>query len=195
MEIRNLKTNLGNEINGPKLIKPNIYKDSRGFFYESWNQKKYNEVLEDKVTFYQDNISRSKKDVIRGLHYQLSPKKQGKLVRCTIGTIFDIAVDVRKDSSTFGEWVCIQLSSELHEQFWIPEGFAHGFLVLTNYAEVHYKASNFWEPKLERSIIWNDKDLSINWPLKTQKIENPILNKKDADAYTLKELIDKGEVL
>ena len=150
---------------------------------------------EDKLIFYQDNISKSSKNVIRGLHYQLSPKKQGKLVRCNIGTIYDIAVDIRKNSSTFGEWVGIRLSSELHEQFWIPEGFAHGFLVLTDYAEVHYKASNFWEPRLERSIIWNDKDLSINWPLKTQGIENPILNTKDSNACTFKELIAKGEVL
>lgn len=160
------------------LLEPEVYKDERGFFYEGFNQDKFEIVVGKKISFVQDNYSKSKKNTIRGLHYQTSPMAQGKLISVMQGVIFDVIVDLRKSSSTFGSFVCKELSSITKQQIWIPEGFAHGFLVISDFAEVMYKTTNFYHPASERSIVWNDKDLAINWP----NHSNILLSDKDQKA-------------
>ncbi|HDD9129829.1 dTDP-4-dehydrorhamnose 3,5-epimerase, partial [Escherichia coli] len=147
------------------IFEPKVFSDERGFFFESFNQKIFEEAVGRKVEFVQDNHSKSSKGVLRGLHYQLEPYAQGKLVRCVVGEVFDVAVDIRKSSSTFGKWVGVNLSSENKRQLWIPEGFAHGFLVLSETAEFVYKTTNFYSYPHERSIIWSDSNINISWPL------------------------------
>lgn len=147
-----------------KIIEPTVFGDERGFFYESFNQAQFDAAVGSPVTFVQDNHSRSARGVLRGLHYQLPPHPQGKLVRCTLGEVFDVAVDIRKDSSTFGQWVGVHLSAENKRQFWIPAGFAHGFLTLSEHAEFLYKTTDYWSKECERSIAWNDPDIGIEWP-------------------------------
>tara|TARA_B100000965_G_scaffold382213_1_gene380405 strand:- start:4875 stop:5462 length:588 start_codon:yes stop_codon:yes gene_type:complete len=193
MNATTLKSNKGNELEGPKLIHPQISTDERGYFYESWNKRTFNKVISDDISFFQDNISYSKKDVLRGLHYQLDPEPQGKLIRCSSGKIYDVAVDLRKSSPTFGEWISTELSSENKKQLWIPIGFAHGFLTLSEYAEVNYKASGFWNKNCEYSIHWNDKDLNIRWPTKTLD-NNPIVNIKDESAPSFNDSISKEKI-
>ena len=146
------------------LLEPEIFKDERGFFYESFNQDKFDQATGKKISFVQDNYSKSIKNTLRGLHYQLAPMAQGKLVSVLQGEIFDVVVDLRKSSKTFGDFICQKLDALTKKQLWIPEGFAHGFLVVSDFAEVIYKTTNFYNPNLERSIIWSDVDLSINWP-------------------------------
>jgi len=163
------------------VIEPRVFGDERGFFFESFNEKAFNEATGNKLPFVQDNHSRSVKGVLRGLHYQLSPKAQGKLVRVVRGEVFDVAVDIRKDSSTFGQWVAEILSAENKKQLWIPPGFAHGFLTLSETAEFLYKTTDYWSPEHERAIIWNDTSLNINWPLNGTQ---PILAAKDAAGKT-----------
>lgn len=157
------------------IIEPTVYGDDRGFFYESFNQKLWQEVTGLNTVFVQDNHSRSAKNVLRGLHYQIR-HPQGKLVRATVGEVFDVAVDIRQKSLTFGQWVGVTLSAENKRQLWVPEGFAHGFVVLSEVAEFLYKTTDYWSPEFERSIIWNDPDLAIEWPLEGE----PVLAKKDA---------------
>lgn len=159
------------------IIEPDVFGDERGFFFESFNQKKFDEAVGRPVQFVQDNHSKSVKGVLRGLHYQLPPFAQGKLVRVIQGEVFDVAVDIRKDSPTFGQWVGEILSAENKKQLWIPEGFAHGFLTLSNTAEFLYKTTNYYNKESERAIIWNDDTLSIDWP----SLENlkPKLSEKD----------------
>ncbi|AJQ92448.1 dTDP-4-dehydrorhamnose 3,5-epimerase [Gynuella sunshinyii] len=152
------------EINDVKLFEPKVFGDSRGYFYESFNQRVFEQAVGRSVVFGQDNQSSSSKGVLRGLHYQLPDKAQGKLVRVVSGSIFDVAVDIRKSSPTYGQWVGAVLSEENKKQLWIPEGFAHGFLTLSKTAVVLYKATEFYAPELERSIIWNDAELNIQWP-------------------------------
>ncbi|MEI8355968.1 MAG: dTDP-4-dehydrorhamnose 3,5-epimerase [Deltaproteobacteria bacterium] len=161
------------------IIEPTIYGDDRGFFYESFNQRLWSEATGINTLFVQDNHSRSAKNVLRGLHYQ-TRHPQGKLVRATVGEVFDVAVDIRRDSRTFGQWVGVRLSAENRRQLWIPPGFAHGFLVVSEVAEFLYKTTDYWYPEFERSIIWNDPELAINWPLDGA----PILAKKDAAGAT-----------
>ncbi len=187
MEINKVFSNKGNPVKGPLIIKPEIFKDNRGLFYESWNQSLFNDKLTDSIDFCQDNHSLSNFGVIRGLHYQIYPEPQGKLVRCISGEIFDVAVDIRKTSDTFGEWVSVFLSSQNKDIFWIPIGFAHGFLSLKDNTEVLYKASGRWSKEHDRSIRWNDEKININWPLKNFNILNPILSIKDANAPFLNE--------
>ncbi|HAH9638183.1 TPA: dTDP-4-dehydrorhamnose 3,5-epimerase, partial [Escherichia coli] len=152
------------------IFEPKVFSDERGFFFESFNQKIFEEAVGRKVEFVQDNHSKSSKGVLRGLHYQLEPYAQGKLVRCVVGEVFDVAVDIRKSSSTFGKWVGVNLSSENKRQLWIPEGFAHGFLVLSETAEFVYKTTNFYSYPHERSIIWSDSNINISWPLPNSMI-------------------------
>ncbi len=161
-----------------KIITPQVFGDDRGFFMESWNAKEFDEKVCSGIKFVQDNHSRSKRGVVRGLHYQTQPHAQAKLVRCLYGAIFDVAVDIRKTSSTFGEWVGIELTSENKKQLWIPEGFAHGFIVLSEYAEVFYKTNEFWHKECEANILWNDSSLNIEWP----EIATPIVSAKDSNA-------------
>ncbi|QKD70349.1 dTDP-4-dehydrorhamnose 3,5-epimerase [Proteus terrae] len=145
------------------IIEPKVFEDERGFFYESFNQKQFDEAVGYHVNFVQDNHSKSTKGVLRGLHYQEEPYEQGKLVRCIVGEVFDVAVDIRKNSPTFGKWVGVNLSAENKRQLWIPGGFAHGFYAMTNETEFLYKTTNYYSPKYEMCIKWNDPTLNINW--------------------------------
>lgn len=149
-----------------KIFEPAVFGDERGFFFESFSQKKFDNAVGRHVEFVQDNHSKSSKGVLRGLHYQLNPFAQGKLVRCVAGAVFDVAVDIRKQSPFFGQWVGVELSSENKRQLWIPEGFAHGFLTLIDNTEFVYKTTNFYSKESERSIIWNDPLINIEWPEK-----------------------------
>lgn len=158
------------------LLEPRVFGDERGFFFESFNQREFNSAIGKKVTFVQSNHSRSAKHVLRGLHYQIR-QPQGKLVRVIAGEVFDVAVDIRRSSPTFGQWVGEMISADNKKQMWVPEGFAHGFIVLSDYAEFLYKTTDYWAPDFERCIMWNDPDLNIDWPINTA----PILSTKDKD--------------
>ena len=186
MEIKHLSSNKGNALEGIYLIKPKIYEDQRGFFYESWNQASFNDALGEKILFMQDNHSSSNIGVLRGLQYQIEPKTQGKLVRCISGSVFDVAVDIRKGSSTFCEWTSLILDNSNKFMIWIPSGFAHGFLSLENNSEVIYKASGLWSKEHERSLRWDDKNINISWPLEKINCTLPHLSEKDANAPFLK---------
>lgn len=158
-----------------KIIEPQVFGDERGFFMETWNQKKFEDLVTGKTTqFVQDNHSKSKQGILRGLHYQ-TENTQGKLVRVVSGEVFDVAVDIRKDSTTFGQWVGIYLSAENKRQLWVPEGFAHGFYVTSPEAEFVYKCTDYYNPKAEVSIVWNDSSLNIDWPISF----TPLLSVKD----------------
>ena len=146
-----------------KIIEPTVFEDERGFFFESFNHKKFEEAIGREITFVQDNHSKSSKGVLRGLHYQLPPHAQGKLVRVVQGAVFDVAVDIRKSSPTYGQWVAENLSAENKKQLWIPEGFAHGFFTLSETAEFLYKTTDFYSSASERSIRWNDPDIDVHW--------------------------------
>lgn len=156
------------------MLEPKVFGDERGFFFESYNEQSFAAVIGRSVRFVQDNHSRSTRGVLRGLHYQVE-QPQGKLVRVIAGEIFDVAVDIRRDSATFGQWVGAMLSAGNRRQLWVPEGFAHGFLVLSDVAEVLYKTTDFYAPEHERCIRWNDPDLDIDWPLNME----PVLSAKD----------------
>ncbi|MRD72291.1 dTDP-4-dehydrorhamnose 3,5-epimerase [Rhodocyclus tenuis] len=160
------------------LIEPTVFGDERGFFYESFNRQAFAEAVGYDVDFVQDNHSKSARGVLRGLHYQLPPKAQGKLVRVVAGEVFDVAVDIRRESPSFGRWVGRVISAQNRRQIWIPPGFAHGFLVLSASAEFLYKTTAPWAPDLERVIAWNDPVLAITWPLEIP----PILSPRDAAA-------------
>ena len=164
------------------MIEPKVFGDDRGFFFESFNRKKFSEMIGREVDFVQDNHSRSVKNVLRGLHYQIK-HPQGKLVRVTQGTVLDVAVDIRKNSPTFGQNVTLELSAENKRMLWIPEGFAHGFVVLSDTAEFLYKTTDYWFPEHERCIRWNDPDLAIDWKLQVA----PALSGKDAQGKLFKD--------
>ncbi len=168
------------EIPDVKILEPKVFKDERGFFLESWNRKTFAELGIDR-DFVQDNHSRSQQNILRGLHYQLH-RPQAKLVRVTRGEVFDVAVDLRKSSPTFGKWVGVLLSESNHRMFWIPEGFAHGFYTLSEDVEFQYKCTDFYFPEHERSILWSDPEIGIDWPLLSG--ENPILSAKDASGLS-----------
>jgi len=165
-----------------KIIEPTVFEDERGFFFESFNQKQFEAAIGRNVTFVQDNHSKSKRGVLRGLHYQLPPYVQGKLVRVTQGEVYDVAVDIRESSPTFGNWVGVTLSADNKKQLWIPEGFAHGFMTLSESAELLYKTTNYFSKEADASILWNDPSINIKWPLRDQ----PFLSNKDASALSLK---------
>lgn len=164
------------------LIEPRIHGDQRGFFYESFNQQAFNSATASEYRFVQDNHSRSAFGVLRGLHYQLPPKAQGKLVRVVQGSVFDVAVDLRKSSATLGKWVGVELTGDNHKQLWVPPGFGHGFLVLSETAQFLYKTTDYYAPEHERCIAWNDPEINIKWPaLKVR----PSLSEKDSRGATL----------
>lgn len=167
------------KIPGLLVIEPRVFGDERGFFFESFNEKAFNEATGVSPRFVQDNHSKSVKGVLRGLHYQLPPKAQGKLVRVVQGEVFDVAVDIRKGSPTYGQWVGEVLSADNKKQLWIPPGFAHGFFTLSDTAEFLYKTTDYWSPEHEQAIIWNDPTLNIEWPLNGMQ---PTLAAKDAAA-------------
>ena len=193
MEYLKVNSNKGNLIKGPLIIKPKIFLDDRGYFFESWNHSEFNQITSRQVNFVQDNHSQSKFGVLRGLHYQLRPKAQAKLVRCTKGEIFDVLVDMRKDSETYSEWSSVVLNEENKLQFWIPEGFAHGFIALKDFSEVQYKTNEYWDKDYERSLSWKDQDLNINWPLASSDEKSKIIiNDKDTIAPNIKDLEKYG---
>lgn len=166
-----------------KILEPDIFGDERGFFMETWQQDKFDELVA-KTVFVQDNHSKSSKGILRGLHYQ-TENTQGKLVRVVSGEVFDVAVDIRKNSPTLGEWVGVFLSATNRRQLWVPEGFAHGFYVTSDSAEFLYKCTNYYTPTAEQSIAWNDPDIGVDWPLSM----NPILSDKDDKGVSLKDAI------
>lgn len=169
------------EIPDVLILEPRVFGDERGFFYESYNERVFREATGLDVHFVQDNHSRSVKGVLRGLHYQLPPMAQGKLVRCVVGEVFDVAVDIRGSSPSFGKWAGVTLSAENKRQLWIPEGFAHGFLVLSEVAEFVYKTTNYYAPEYDRGIVWNDPGIGIQWPIAA----GPTLSGKDQHAKLL----------
>lgn len=191
MQAQQLQTTTGQSLVGPLLITPRVFGDERGFFFESWNQRSFAAALEadgqPEPAFVQDNHSLSSCGVLRGLHYQLPPHPQGKLVRCVLGEIFDVAVDIRRGSPTFGQWVGATLSAANHQQLWVPEGFAHGFLTLSAHADVLYKTTDFWHRDCERAIRWDDPQLAIAWPTieAVGSPDSPLLSGKDAVAPLL----------
>jgi dTDP-4-dehydrorhamnose 3,5-epimerase len=162
------------------LIEPKVFGDDRGFFFESFNQARFDAAVGQKTVFVQDNHSRSARDVLRGLHYQIQ-QPQGKLVRAVRGAVFDVAVDIRKNAPTFGQWIGVVLTETNHCQLWIPAGFAHGFVVLSDIAEFLYKTTDYYAPDHERSIAWNDPSIGIQWPIQGE----PILSIKDQQAALL----------
>lgn len=167
------------EIPDVLIFEPKIFGDERGFFFESFNHQAFEQTIGQKIKFVQDNHSKSTKGVLRGLHFQRPPYAQGKLVRCVLGEVFDVAVDIRIHSPTYGQWIGVHLSGENKRQLWIPKGFAHGFLVISDEAEFLYKTTDYYMPSAEESILWNDKNLNIDWPLQEKNI---ILSLKDQNA-------------
>ena len=165
------------------VLEPRFFGDERGFFFESFNRNAFRQATGLDPDFVQDNHSRSEKNVLRGLHYQVAPKAQGKLVRVVLGAVFDVAVDIRQDSPSFGRWVGETLSAKNRKQMWIPPGFAHGFLSLTEAAEFLYKTTDYYAPDHERCIAWNDPDIGIEWPLAAA---GPILSGKDRNGVLLR---------
>lgn len=174
------------EISDVLIFEPEVFGDERGFFMESYNQKIFEKAVGRKIEFVQDNHSKSSKGVLRGLHYQVSPFAQGKLVRCVVGEVFDVAVDIRKNSKTFGKWVGVNLSSDNKRQLWIPDGFAHGFLTLTDNVEFVYKTTNYYNVESERCIKYNDPELNILWPL--SKNDRIVVSEKDKQGGGLLEI-------
>jgi dTDP-4-dehydrorhamnose 3,5-epimerase len=160
------------------ILEPKVFGDERGFFMESFNARLFQEATGCDAPFVQDNHSKSLKGVLRGLHYQLPPKAQGKLVRVVAGEVFDVAVDIRKSSPSFGQWAGVMLSAENKRQFWVPPGFAHGFVTLSDTAEFLYKTTDYYAPEMERSILWNDPEIGITWPIDF----SPLVSPKDAAA-------------
>jgi dTDP-4-dehydrorhamnose 3,5-epimerase len=197
MNAERLHTASGTSMAGPLLITPRVFGDDRGFFFESWNQRAFAAALEADgqpvADFVQDNHSRSSCGVLRGLHYQLPPHPQGKLVRCVLGEILDVAVDIRRGSASFGQWVGARLSAANHQQLWVPAGFAHGFLTLSEHAEVLYKTTDFWSRDCERAIRWDDPQVAIAWPQgqAAPAPATPLLSDKDAVAPLLADLTDQ----
>ncbi|TNV18997.1 dTDP-4-dehydrorhamnose 3,5-epimerase [Buttiauxella sp. B2] len=178
--MKSYKTNISDLV----VFEPTIYGDDRGFFFESYNRTSFENAIGKSYDFVQDNHSRSSKGVLRGLHFQHEPYSQGKLVRCVMGQVFDVAVDIRPESADFGKWFGILLSAENKKQLWIPEGFAHGFLTLSDHAEFVYKATNYYTPTHEDSILWNDAEIGIEWP-----INDVVLSDKDKKAKKLSEIL------
>lgn len=185
----------GQVLQGPLLLSPQLHHDGRGFLFESWNRLRWQQLLashgQEPVDFVQDNHSRSCRGVLRGLHWQKQPHAQAKLVRCVVGEIFDVAVDLRRGSPTFGQWISTVLSASNHRQLWVPVGFAHGFLTLSEQAEVLYRTTDFWNASCECSLRWDDPQLAIAWPQLTGVA--PILSEKDARAPLLGDLMGQPE--
>jgi dTDP-4-dehydrorhamnose 3,5-epimerase len=173
------------EIEGVLVLQPKVFGDARGFFLESFNQQAFDDAVGGRTAFVQDNHSRSARGVLRGLHFQKAPHAQGKLVRVVAGAVFDVAVDIRQDSPTFGRWVGVELSADNHRQLWIPPGLAHGFLVLSETADFLYKTTDYYAPQAEGAVRWDDPDLAIAWP---DVGGPPQLSAKDAAAGSLRDL-------
>ena len=184
MEIKKCKHNKGGFFEGPFVINPEIYSDNRGCFFESWNSRQFNNLIKKNNIFVQDNQSTSHKGVLRGMHYQIPPMDQGKLVRCTHGSVYDVIVDLRLNSDTFSLWSGIKLNANNNSQLWIPSGFAHGFLSLERDTIFEYKVTNYWSKNHEKSLCWNDMTIKINWP----EIGIYNISYKDNEGLSLEEL-------
>ena len=184
MKIKKCKHNKGGFFEGPFVINPEIYSDNRGSFFESWNSRQFNNLIKKNNIFVQDNQSTSHKGVLRGMHYQIPPMDQGKLVRCTHGSVYDVIVDLRLNSDTFSLWSGIKLNANNNSQLWIPSGFAHGFLSLEQDTIFEYKVTNYWSKKHEKSLCWNDMTININWP----EIGIYNISYKDNEGLSLEEL-------
>ena len=169
-------------LNDLVLLEPEAFQDDRGFFFESWNARNFEQPTA-RATFVQDNHSGSRRGVLRGLHYQLPPQPQGKLVRVVIGSVFDVAVDIRRSSETFGQWFGTELTAENRNQLWVPPGFAHGFLAVSDWAELLYKTTDYYARDLDRSIRWDDPDIGIDWPIHSE----PVLSARDSAAPHLRD--------
>tara|TARA_B100000575_G_C23072674_1_gene617918 strand:+ start:457 stop:1032 length:576 start_codon:yes stop_codon:yes gene_type:complete len=184
MKISKCKNNKNGYFQGPCILEPEIYSDERGLFFESWNKRSFDKLINQKIYFIQDNQSISRKGVLRGMHYQLPPMEQGKLVRCSFGSVYDVIVDLRKNSSTYSLWSGIYLNSDLNKQLWIPPGFAHGFLSLEEGTIFEYKVTNYWSKNHEKSLSWKDPVVNIVWP------SNPnfYISDKDNKAFSIKTL-------
>ena len=185
MLFEEIYSNKNKLIEGPLLITNKKFYDERGFFMESFNQKEFNNLVKFPLNFVQDNHSRSKENVLRGMHYQLPPYDQGKLVKCISGKIFDAIIDLRKSSNTFLNWAGIYLDDKLNKQLWIPSGFAHGFLSISKNVELLYKTTSYWNKDFERSLRWNDPSINLKWPIGKQE---PFLAEKDKNAPLLKNI-------
>tara|TARA_B100000965_G_C19585972_1_gene755773 strand:- start:1142 stop:1720 length:579 start_codon:yes stop_codon:yes gene_type:complete len=185
IQSKSLSNNFGQIVNGPLLLTPSIKKDERGAFFVSWNKKEFDSLIGKNINFVQDAHSLTKRGVIRGMHYQVKPNQQSKLIRCIRGEIYSVLIDIRKHSSTFSSWAAVKISSKNFCQLWVPAGFANGFLTITDYAEVLYKMTGFWSKESERSIRWNDPTILINW-LDLNNL--PVLSKKDLSSPLFKEL-------
>ena len=193
MKTEFLKDKSSNLFSGPIIFTPKIFLDERGYFFETWNKKKFTSLVNLEVDFVQDNESYSEEGTIRGLHYQLNPYSQGKLIRVIKGEIYDVIVDLRKESKTFAKWAGIKINSDIKNQLWIPQGFAHGFLTLSKEAVISYKVTNFWVKDFERTLHWKDPDINISWPTK-EKNFIPKLSPKDQQGNIFKKLIEKGDL-
>ena len=205
MQAEALTTTTGQTLQGPLLLRPKVFTDDRGYFFESWNERQWQQLLTDHgqepVQMVQENHSRSSRAVLRGLHYQLPPHPQGKVVRCVVGEIVDVMVDIRCSSPTCGQWVGTRLSAANKQQLWLPAGFAHGFLTRSEQAEVLYKTTDFWSQACERAVRWDDPALAIHWPEEGLPAEqpggpagHPLLAAKDAQAPSLAEALAAGDV-
>lgn len=194
MKYKNIISNSNQIIKGPLEIMPEKFCDERGYFLETWNQSKFNNCLKKEIAFVQDNESMSRKNVLRGLHFQKNPNAQGKLVSVTKGTIYDLIVDLRKDSPTFCKWAGIELNEDSNNQLWVPIGFAHGFITVSEIAHVRYKTTNYWSSINERCLNWDDRDLNINWQISKYNLDKPIVSIKDSKASSLNELNAKGDL-
>ena len=194
MNIKKLKNNYGEYLDGPLIIYPNIYEDERGYFYESWNKRNYDNIFEREVEFVQDNQSCSNYGVFRGLHFQLNPFPQGKLVRVISGKVFDVIVDLRSKSKTYKSWSSLYLEKQSNIQLWIPEGFAHGFLTLKDQSILSYKTTSYWKKNLERSLNPFDKEIGIVFPELNLINSEPLMSFKDKNASLLIDLEKNGEI-
>ena len=194
MEFKNLISNKGSKLEGPLEIIPSVFPDKRGLFFESWNQSRFDNCVGKNIIFVQDNQSKSIKNVLRGLHFQSQPKAQDKLVRVVKGAIYDVIVDLRKNKSTFGLWSGIEINDELNNQLWVPKGFAHGFITISDYAIVQYKTSNYWSKEHEKCLLWNDIRIKIDWQIKKYNLSMPIISEKDLLGNTLEKLIERGDI-
>ena len=186
---RKIKTNKNDFFEGPLIITPRLIEDDRGYFFESWNQKNFNHLFKKEIKFVQINQSYSELNVLRGMHYQINPFAQGKLLKVCYGKIFDVIVDLRRNSKTFCQWGFVNLDNIKNEQIWIPEGFAHGFLTLCEKVIVQYKVTNYWHKDSEKSLKWDDPQINIKWPIKEDKKNNLLISSKDLSANSIQYII------
>ena len=194
MDLEYITSNKNNIIQGPLVFYPKIFNDERGYFYEAWNKEEFNKLISNDFNFIQENQSLSHKNVLRGLHFQLNPKAQGKLVRVIKGTVNDVIVDLRANSPTFTEWANVELSCERNNQLWIPKGFAHGFLSLTDNTILQYKVNNYWSPTYERTLKWNDNYLNIKWNNSNTESLEFFISNKDKNGSSLNDLIKSNDI-